>query len=68
MVYRRYARKKTSLRRKRTYRKKKMMYRRRAKADKGCLEKITKTIPLTVDASTNFASVQFNWIATGISG
>lgn len=64
-VRRRYAKKRIS-RRKKIYRKKRMM--RRGKADKGHLEKITKQVPLTIDAGGNFAQHTINWLATGASG
>lgn len=66
MPYRRYAKKKMVRRKKRIYRRKKMFGRR--KADRGHLEKITKTVALTVDAGGQIAQHVVHWLATGVSG
>lgn len=62
---RKYARK--TYRRKKIYRRKRMMG-RKARADKGHLEKLTKVYPLTIDAGGTFAHFGVNWLATGASG
>lgn len=41
---------------------------RRLKADKGHLEKITRRVPMTVDALGGFARMDVHWLATGVSG
>jgi hypothetical protein len=37
-------------------------------ADKGYLEKLTRDIPLTVDAQGLVAGLGLSWLATGASG
>lgn len=67
MPYKRYAKKKIYRRKKRSY-KKKMMYRRRATADKGHLEKLVKSVPVSVENLGQFAATAVHWLGTGVSG
>lgn len=44
------------------------MMRPRRKADAGYLEKIVRRFPMTVDAVLPSATIDVNWLATGVSG
>ena len=63
---RRYAKRSVRRYRKKIFKRKRMM--RRSAADKGHLEKLSRTFPITVDAAGNLAYMTVHWLATGVSG